>query len=238
MSDVVSYEVRDGVAVASIDNGKANALSHAVLEGLADALDRTEQAGAEHAGALVVAGKPGFLSGGFDLEVMRSGPEQAGALVTDGGALFTRFFESPVPVIVACTGHAVAAGALMLLGADERIGARGAFRIGLIETQIGMVLPQWAVELAEERLSRRHFQVATVGARMYDPDGARDAGYLDEVVEPDAVVDRAIDVAKEWAKLPRQAYEGQIAMNRGARLARLHDAVDADRGRLFTISSP
>jgi enoyl-CoA hydratase len=238
MSDVVSYEVRDGIAVASIDNGKANALSHAVLDGLADALDRTEQAGAEVAGALVIAGKPGFLSGGFDLEVMRSGPEAAGTLVTDGGALFTCCFESPVPVIVACTGHAVAAGALMLLGADERIGARGPFRIGLIETQIGMVLPRWAVELAEERLSRRHFQVATVGARMYDPDGARDAGYLDEVVEPDAVIGRAIDAAKEWAKLPRPAYEGQIAMNRGTRLTRLHEAVDADRGRLFTISSP
>lgn len=238
MSDVVSYEPRDGIAVASIDNGKANALSHAVLEGLGAALDRAEQAGAEQVGALVVAGKPGFLSGGFDLDVMRSGPAQAGALVSDGGALFTRFFESPVPVVVACTGHAVAAGALMLLGADERIGARGSFRIGLIETQIGMVIPRWAAELAEERLSRRHFQLATVGARMYDPDGARDAGFLDEVVEPDAVLERAVAVAQEWAKLPRAAYEGQVQMNRGSRLARLHEAVAADRGRLFTISSP
>ena len=72
-------------------------------------------------------------------------------------------------MIVACPGHAVAAGALLLLGADYRIGARGDFRIGLIETQIGMVLPRWAVELARERLSVRHFQQATVGARMYDP---------------------------------------------------------------------
>ena len=97
----------------------------------------------------------------------------AGKLVTDGGALITRLFGSEVPVVIACTGHAVAAGALLLLGADVRIGARGAFRIGLIETEIGMVLPRWAAELARERLSRRHLQRATVGAEMYDPDGAR-----------------------------------------------------------------
>ena len=93
-------------------------------------------------------------------------------------------------MIVACSGHAVAAGALLLLGADARIGARGDFRIGLIETQLGMVLPRWAVELARERLSVRHFQQATVGARMYDPDGAADAGFLDTVVEADALARR------------------------------------------------
>src|SRR6201999_1342658 len=105
----------------------------------------------------------------------------------------TRFFGSDVPVVVACTGHAIAAGALMLLSADERIGARGPFRIGLIETQIGMVVPRWATELSEKRLSRRHYQLATIGARIYDPDGARDAGFLDEVVEPDDLLARATE---------------------------------------------
>ena len=107
-----------------------------------------------------------------------------------------------MPVVVACTGHAIAAGALLLLGADARIGARGAFRIGLIETQIGMVLPRWAVELAQERLSQRHFQDATVGARIYDPDGAVDAGFLDAVVAPEALADAA---AAEAAALGRAA---------------------------------
>jgi enoyl-CoA hydratase len=237
MSEPVSYEVRDGVALATIDNGKANALSPAVIAALDAALSRAEAAGADEVGALVIAGKPGFLSGGFDLEVMKSSPQAAGTLVTDGGELFTRLFASSVPVVVACTGHAVAAGSLMLLGADERIGAAGPFRIGLIETQIGMVLPRWAVELAEERLSRRHLQVATVGARMYDPVGARDAGFLDEVVDPDRVVERAIEVAGTWAQLPRTAYAGQVTMNRGARLARLDAALQADRGRTFDVST-
>jgi enoyl-CoA hydratase len=130
---------------------------------------------------------------------------------------------------------AVAAGALLLLGCDERIGADGNFKIGLIETAKGMVLPRWAVEFAEERLSRRHFQVATVGARMYSPGGARDAGFLDEVVPAEDVLDAALAAAKVWAEFPRAAYAGQVRMNRGERIRRIEAAIDADRGTAFTI---
>jgi enoyl-CoA hydratase len=235
MSDVVAYEVRDRIAYVTIDNGKANVLSPDVLAGIDASVSRAEDAGEQEVGALVITGRPGMLTGGFDLNVIRSGPEAAGRLVTDGGALFSRLFGSEVPVIVACPGHAIAAGALMLLGADYRVGARGAFRIGLVETQIGMVLPRWAVELARERLTPRHFQQATVGARMYDPDGAEDAGFLDAVVEPDDLVDAATTEANRWAEFPRAAYRGQVLANRGDRLARLADAVAADRGRSFDV---
>lgn len=230
----VTSEVRDGIAYVAIDNGKANVLSPEVVRMLDEAVDEAEQS---DVGCLVVTGTPRFLSGGFDLAVMTESPEAAGRLVTDGGALFTRMFGSPVPVVVACSGHAVAAGALLLLAADERIGARGDFKIGLIETQKGMVLPRWAIELAEERLSHRHRALATVGARMYAPDGARDAGFLDEVVEPDELISRAETAARAWASLPREAYRGQVAMNRGERLQRLEAAVAADRGHAFSIDA-
>jgi enoyl-CoA hydratase len=236
MSDVVAYEVRERIAYVTIDNGKANALAPEVIAGIDAAVSRAEDAGEGEVGALVITGRAGMLTGGFDLNVIRSSPDAAGRLVTDGGALFSRLFGSEVPVIVACSGHAVAAGALLLLGADYRVGARGAFRIGLIETQIGMVLPRWAVELARERISPRHFQQATVGARMYDPDGAAEAGFLDAVVEPDELLAAATAEAQRWAELPRGAYRGQVLMNRGDRLARLADAIAADRGRSFDIS--
>ena len=233
----MNYEVRDRVAHVTIDNGKANALSPDVIAALNDALSRAEDAGEAEVGALCVTGKPGMLSGGFDLAVMRSSAQAAMALVTDGGELFSRMFGSEVPVIVACPGHAVAAGALMLLGADYRVGALGEFRIGLIETQIGMVLPRWAVELAHERVSIRHFQQATVGARMYSPADAVDAGFLDAAVAPEALADAAAEEAKRWAELPRAAYRGQVQMNRGERLASLAAAVAADRGGSFDVPS-
>jgi enoyl-CoA hydratase len=228
MTDLVTYETRDDVAWARIDHGKANALSFEVLAGLDAALTRAEED--PGIGALVVTGKPGFLTGGFDLTVMQGGDtSEIVRLVSDGGALFTRFFGSPLPVVAAASGHAVAAGALMLLSADERIGVDGSFRIGLIETQIGMFLPRWAIELAEERLSRRHFQVATVGARMYGPVDARDAGYLDAVVAAEALEDAAQTAAATWASLPAAAYAMQVEVIRGGRVAALEAAVAADR---------
>jgi enoyl-CoA hydratase len=233
--ELVQYDVRERVAHVTIANGKANALSPDVLAGLGDALSRAEDAGESEVGALLITGAPGMFSGGFDLEVMRSGPAAAGKLVTDGGELFARMYGSSLPVVVACSGHAIAAGALLLLGADGRIGAQGPFRIGLIETQLGMVLPRWAVELAQERLSKRHVQDATVGARIYDPNGAADAGFLDAVVASDALADAAAAEAQRWAALPRDAYRGQVRMCRGERLGRLAEAVAADRGRTFEV---
>jgi enoyl-CoA hydratase len=235
MGEPVHYDVRDRIAHVTIDNGKANPLSPEVLAALDDALTRAEDAGEEQVGALLVTATPGMFSGGFDLKIMRAGPEAAGRLVTDGGALYTRMFGSPMPVIVACTGHAVAGGALLLLGADYRVGARGDFQIGLIETKLGMVLPRWAVELAQERLSKRHFHQATVGARMYDTDGAVDAGFLDDAVAPDELAAAALHEARRWSELPRAAYHGQVLVNRGERLARLAEAIAADRGRSFDV---
>jgi enoyl-CoA hydratase len=236
--ELVEYEVRDRVAHVTISNGKANALSPDVLAGLGEALTRAEDAGEEAVGALLVTGRPGMFSGGFDLDVMRSGAEAAGRLVTDGGELFARMYGSPVPVVAACSGHAIAAACLLMMGADIRIGARGEFRLGLIETQLGMVLPRWAVELSEERLARRHFQDATVGAKIYDPDGAAEAGFLDSVVPAEALADAATAEARRWADLPRSAYRGQVRMCRGDRLGRLAEAIAADRGRTFDVPSP
>jgi enoyl-CoA hydratase len=233
--ELVNYEVRDRIAKVTIGNGKANAFAPEVIAQLDAALTRAEDAGEEEVGALLITGAPGMFSGGFDLKVMRSSAEAAGKLVTDGGELITRLLGSPVPVVIACSGHAVAAGALMLFSADERVGAAGAFRIGLIETEIGMVLPVWAAELARERLSRRHLQVATVGAKMYDPAGALDAGYLDAVVEPEQLEAAALAAAARWAAFPRNAYRGQVRVNRSAVLGRLADALAVDRGRTFDV---
>ena len=234
--DQVRYEVRDRIAHVTIDNGKANVFSPAVIAALGDALTQAEDAG-DDVGALLLTATPGMFSGGFDLKVMMSSPAAAGTLVTDGGELITRMFGSEVPVVIACTGHAIAAGALMLMGADVRIGARGEFKIGLIETEKNMVLPRWAIELSRERLSVRHFQQATVGARLYDPDGAADAGFLDAVVPPDALADAALAEAKRWAALPRGAYRGQVRMARSERLARLAEAIAEDRGRTFDLAN-
>lgn len=218
---------RGAVLVATLDRGKANAISFEVVDALNAALDEVE--GDAELGALVLCGRPGMLSGGFDLAVMGEGGRATFELVTAGGAFAHRMYSGPTPVVVAASGHAVAMGALLLLGAHHRVGARGPYKIGLIETAIGMVLPDWSIALSAERLSKRHFQQATIEARIYDPDGAVDAGFLDKVVEPEDLLDTAVAEAESLAGLNRGAYAAICAKIRGPGSTRIADLLEADR---------
>ena len=228
----LTLERHDDVAVITIDDGKANALSFEVIGALNDHPDQLDAAGTATR-AVVIVGRDGMFSGGFDLNVMRGGDIAAiGDLVTRGGELVLRLFGSARPVVCACTGHAVAAGALLALGSHFRVGADGDFRIGLIETAIGLVLPDWAVVIAEERLSRTQVQQAVVEGRVYGPAAAMQAGFLDVVVPPDQTVKVATEEAARLAALDPGAYAGNAAKLRGPGLARLRAAEAKDRAAL------
>lgn len=230
MTETVTYDLRDNVAVISLDDGKANALSFDVLAGINDGLDRAAKDGA---GAVVLAGRPGMFSGGFDLNVMRGGDlGQIGELVTTGGELVLRLYESATPIVAACTGHAVAAGAFVLMGSHVRVGAEGDFRFILIETQIGMVLPDWAVEITLQRLLAPHAERAAVESFVFGPREAAAAGFLDRVVPAEQVLDAAIEEATRLAALPAHAYAGNAAKVRAPGIDRLRAAVSKDRATL------
>ena len=195
--------IEDGVAVVRLDDGKANAVSHAVIDALHGALDRAEA----EASAVAIVGRDGKFSAGFDLSVMTQGADATRGLVGAGGRLVMRVFTHPQPVVAAVTGHALAAGALLCLACDTRIGSADIpAKIGLNETAIGMGLPWYGVRLGEARLSKRHRQRSILQAEIYDMPGALDAGYLDELVAADAVVDTAIERARQLGGLPGQAY--------------------------------
>jgi enoyl-CoA hydratase len=225
---IVSTEIRDAVAVISLDDGKVNAISPALLEGLHAGLDLADK---EAAAALVI-GRPGRLSGGFDLNVLGGGGDAARALVRDGAELLLRLFEFPKPVVMACPGHAIAAGALLLLASDLRIGARGDVKIGLNEVAIGMTLPVFATELARARLSKRHFLRATSHAELYAPEGALDAGYLDELVSAEALRERAHAEAVRLSQLQQPAFRLTKQGANGEVAARIRESLDADLARM------
>jgi len=224
----VTIEHLDNVLVVHLDDGKANALSSAMIVAITDAIDQAEAD--DTIGAVVLHGRPGRFSAGFDLSVMRSGDWGAvAALVSDGGDLVRRIYGSSVPVVAACTGHALAAGALMLLACDLRVGADVDCKIGLNEVAIGMVLPDWALTIAQDRLSRRHIQLAVATAQLTAGAGAVDAGFLD-VVLPDAeVLPAAIARATEFAALNGRAYAGTVLALRGTVLDRMAAQITADR---------
>lgn len=190
----VSLTDRDGVALVVIDDGKANALSHPVLDQLDECLDR-----AAELSALVIAGRPGKFSAGFDLSVVTQGVEAASELMEKGAKVALRLHEWPKPRVLAVTGHALAMGAVLLGCADVRIGAVGDFKIGFNEVGIGLPMPEFANELHRGRLSPRHFHQAIALARIYGPVEAVEAGFLDRVADADEVVDEAVATAAELA---------------------------------------
>lgn len=230
MSDLVTLSIADGVAHLALDDGKANAISHAMIAALHGALDTA----VAEAKAVVLSGRPGRFSAGYDLSVMNGGPDAVRALVREGALLTMRLYELERPVLIAATGHALAQGAIFLMAADVRIGAAGAFKIGLNEVALGMPVPVYAAELARDRLSRRHLTAATNLATIYDPAGAVDAGYLDAAVEPDEVVAHTLERATALAAtLNVRAFTATRRTMRGEVAQKVRTTLNDDIGAFF-----
>ena len=126
-NQLVTYQSEENFALITINNGKANAINHEVIDGLNESLSKAEEEGK----VVILTGTDEIFSGGFDLKIMKSSPDAAKELVTKGSQLSFRMLSFPLPVIIACNGHAIAKGAFLLLSADYRIGVEVAFKIGL-----------------------------------------------------------------------------------------------------------
>jgi enoyl-CoA hydratase len=225
----LTTEQRGGVLVVTVDDGKANAFSTSLLTELAGLLAQAETDRA--IGSMVIAGNGSAFFAGFDLGVIRGGDRAAIAeLVSAGGAFVRMCYGAGIPVVGAANGHAVAAGALLLLGCDHRIGVEGPVKIGLNEVAIGLSLPGWAITISQDRLSRRFLQRCVVDAELLDGATAVGAGFLDEAVAADRVVDRAVEVAADLAdRLDPAAYRATARSWRGHVLATMDAGIAADR---------
>lgn len=199
---MLTYEQQGKVAYLTLDDGKANAVGYAFIEALNEGLDRAEK----DATATVIQGRDGKFSAGFDLKEIQKGTANANALVGKGAHLLLRMFTHPQPLVAACSGHAVAAGAFMLLASDTRIGIEGPFKIGLNETAIGMTLPEFGHQLAKSRLLPAALTASYIQAQLFSPEQAAAVGYLDQVVAPDELQTTALEVATALAELPTAVY--------------------------------
>lgn len=221
----VRYDLQDGIATVTMDDGKANALSPTMLGALGDAFDRAE---ADGAASVVLAGRSGRFSGGFDLGVLVAGGPEAEAMVIGGFRLAERLLAFPVPVVAACTGHAVAMGSFLLCAADLRVGAAGEFRIHANEVAIGITMPQPAIHLLRARLTPSAFDRAANLAEAFDPAAAVTAGFLDRLTEPDDVVRLAQDIAASYAGLDLHAHQQTKLRTRAALLDAVSASIDAE----------
>lgn len=229
MSELVQYELSDGVATITMDDGKANALSPAMQQAIHDALDRAESDEA----TVVLAGRQGRFSAGFDLQVIAAAGQESVDMVIGGFELAVRLLERDRPTVIACTGHAMAMGAFVLLAGDDRIGAAGAYKLGANEVAIGMTMPFFAIEMMRLRLSPAGVQRSAVLAEVFDPIGAVTVGYLDHIVDPDHVVPVAQERAGAYRHLHPRAHRETKRRLRGDVIARINEAIERDRQELL-----
>jgi len=225
MNELVSFKLGNNISLITMDDGKANVMSVQMLKDLNDALDRAEQT----SGAVILAGRENILSGGFDLSVFKSGDNaQILKMLTLGAELSHRMLSFPLPIIAACTGHAVAMGAFILLCCDYRIGTKGNSKFAANEVAIGLTVPYFAIEVIKQRIINKHRSKAVGLAHFFEIDEALEAGFLDQVAEPDQVLAEATLKAEEFLKLDLDAHKNSKLRLREPMLSALRLAIDKD----------
>jgi len=214
----ISLDIQDDIALIKMDDGKKNAITQQAVDDLNSALDKSEA----DAKAIVLAGRPGCFSAGFDLKVMQAEDQEARVRLSNGGGgLALRFFSCPMPLVAACTGHGFTIGAIWMAGFDTRIGELGDYKYGMTETALGMVLPAWAFEPLKARLNPQHYVAAMAQSKLFDPEGAVTAGFIDEVVPEGNSIEAAVAAAGPLSKLPAKAYGGNKLAGREGAIERM-----------------
>jgi enoyl-CoA hydratase len=219
-----TVEIVNDIALIRMDDNKANAINFEMIAALNAALDTAEA----EAKAVVLTGREGRFSGGFDLNAFASlGPNGVYKLLDAGAELLLRLYGGPLPLVAACTGHAIAMGVFILHACDTRIGTAGDYKIGANEAITGMNLPIFAMELARDRLHPSHLTRAMVQGFIYNPEGAVEAGYLDMLAPANEVEAKALAVAGQLAQLPAPAYAWNKKAIRKATLDRIRASLGA-----------
>lgn len=227
----ITLRKEGNISIITIDDGKANVFSFTMTSALSDALDEIDK----KEGAVVIEGRDGIYSGGFDLNVVKGNDPDAGRKMTVGGVnVALKAMDFPRPIVAAVTGHAIAMGAIFNCGLDWRVGARGPFKHGLNEIRAGLVLPIFAIELPRFRLNPNKYQEAAFQSKMYTPDEAVEAGFLDEVVEPDKVRQAAFQKAEELSTLPNPSYGVSKKRDRAPTKKYIADTLLADLDAIRT----
>ncbi len=229
--ELIDFEINENIAIITLKNGKVNAISHQVIAEINSALDKAEATSS----AVILTSQPGIFSGGFDLKTMKESSNSAVSLVTAGSTLTRRMLSFPYPIIGACTGHAIAKGAFLLLSCDYRIGCEGSFKIGLNEVAIGMTMHQAGIELARNRVPANYLTRSVINAELFDPETAVLAGFIDTLVKPEQLMATAKAAATQMLTLNMTAHHGTKLKERKDILSALDDAIKIDSAMILDL---
>tara|TARA_X000001036_G_scaffold372030_1_gene359258 strand:+ start:639 stop:1328 length:690 start_codon:yes stop_codon:yes gene_type:complete len=204
MSDrIATLTSKDDISIITLDDGKANVFSPKMIQDVNQCLDKVPT----ESGALIITGREGMFSAGFDLKIISAGDTQATMdMSLSGFKLLSRIFSFPRPILAACSGHGIALGTFLLCCCDYRVGVKGDFMIGANEMRTNMVIPIPILELISHRVSASHKYRAILGAEMYSIESGVEAGLIDEVVDPENLMETAMLKAKDLATMGHPSY--------------------------------
>jgi enoyl-CoA hydratase len=215
----------DGVAVVAVDRAPANAMDVTLLADLVAAID---EIAADPPGAVVLAGRPGFFSAGADLKAVPSyGAAEQRDMVGGINRMALGVYGLSCPVVGAITGHAIAGGLVLAVCTDLRV-ASSAGRYGLTEVKVGVPYPQAAIGVVKAELPPAALRLFAFGNDLHDAETCLRLGVFDEVVAPDAVLPRALELARGLAAMPGDVYARTKTDLRGALVRELRAAAGDD----------
>lgn len=223
-TSLVTFDVDDSVATLTMDDGKRNALSPAMFDEIYAALERAEREDA----AVVITGREGVLSAGFDLKVMKSGGVQAIKMLRAGYALTARLLSFPKPVVIASPGHAYAMGSFMLLSGDYRFGVPGPYVYVANEVAIGLPMPRVACEVLHLRLNPAARERAVTLSEEFSPEQALQVGFIDALVPAEQLLAVARDKASALLELDPEAHAVSKKRLRAETLRNIRRALPLD----------
>jgi len=204
LKQMIEREDRDQVRIVRMARGKGNALNADLLAAMSQELDELERSAIR---AAVITGQGSVFGAGVDLtELVQGGPEYVRRFIPQMVDVFARLAKFPKPIVAAVNGHAIAGGAILMLACDQRLLARGSARVGLAEIQVGVLFPAWALEVARFATPPEHFQTLICTGRTWQGDEALARGLVDEVVEPEQLLDRACQIAGEMGAIPTATF--------------------------------
>ena len=204
MSDrIATLTSKDDISIITLDDGKANVFSPKMIQDVNQCLDKVPT----ESGALIITGREGMFSAGFDLKIISAGDIQATMdMSLSGFKLLSRIFSFPRPILAACSGHGIALGTFLLCCCDYRIGVKGDYMIGANEMRTNMVIPIPILELISHRVTASHKYRAILGAEMYSIQSGVEAGLIDEIVDSKDLMEAAMLKAKDLASMGHPSY--------------------------------
>ena len=222
---LASFEIIDGVALIKLDDGKANALSLPMQQAFNLALDQAQQAKLP----VVITGRSGILSAGFDLKTLAASGQPAVDMLNGGIEIALRLLSFETPVVIACGGHAIAMGVFLLQCGDYRIGVAGNFKYSANEVAIGMTMPWSTIEILRQRLTPAALCRAVLLAETFTPTNGVENGLIDRIVTTESeLLPAALETAKSFSALNAVAHAASKNRLRSQVVAAIRDGLAKD----------